>query len=1442
MSKIKYLVLTLFLASSFGLSSKAQLVIQDFLTDVQLVQDVLLGDGVQVMNITSTGHPQAIGEFSTGAGIPSIPMERGIIISTGRIFDAVGPNIDPGTSTDNGRPGDSDIESIIGMTSNDAAVIEFDFFSPADTVSFNYIFASEEYREYVCDFNDAFAFLLTGPNPLGGNYVNENIALVPGTSTAVAIATVNNGDSNSTCPEEGANSAYFVDNAGGLNVEFDGLTQMFTAVAIVEPCQLYHIKIVIADAFDSAYDSAVFLEANSFAAAVDTVVTDFVSDAPGCVDQEIQFLNAGPSGTGIEYEWDFYGPASITTTIDENPIVSWSAPGLYRVDFKIIVNCGLDTIMTTKYVTVHENPDASFTFPANICSSNTVQFTNTGSSGGDYSHQWIFTVDANPTVSYAENPLVVFDTQGLKPVRHIVSNDHCTSVVEDFVNITQSPIASFAHNGPICLNQTVDFTNTGTNSGVDFNWTFSPDGNPANSTDENPSGVTFSSTGNKTVTLVVTDQISGCQQTYESNIMVSQIPVADFTFIDNVCLGTGVDFQNVGSTGDGFSYVWDFGSDANPNSSFAENPVGIQFGNSGTHTVTLTVSNQSCSSNISQDITVVNSPAPEVAFSSTAPKCEGASVDFNYDYDPTGLDFNWNFGVNASPISSTDANPTGISFGANGAQIISLTVTDQLSGCWNSLTQTVNIFERPVAAFSFTDSVCIGAAVDFQNTGSTGSGFAHAWSFGAHANPFASSLENPSGISFDTNGQQIITLTVSTAHCVATTTDTLFVKNSPAPDIDFSSTSPACMGEDIIFSVTDFDAALDYNWDFGLNANPATSTDAQPSVVYSTDGLATVQLYVNDPVTGCNNYVERTVNVHSVPVASFTSTAPVCVGETVSFANTGSTGAGHTYSWDFGSGANPSVSTAENPDAVLFSQPGNIQITLTVRTDECQNSATQNIEIFDGPQVDFTTNAPQCSGQVLQFQNLSVAGGAASYEWTFGGNPSIPNSTDENPTVTYDDAGHYEISLVVTNTVTSCSDSLKSVVTVYESPEAAFSSSAPACHNEYVSFVNEGSSGEGFTYNWFFGRYGQPHSSMDENPDEIIFSQGGEQAISLTVSNNHCSSIVEELIVLHPTPIANAGHDTIICANRSAIVGTPAISGYSYLWSPTEYFDDDTLAQPMVTPILEFSDFVVMVTDLATGCKNYDTLTVTMMPPAIALAGADVYICLNDSVQIGAGVIEGQSYLWSPDVSISDVNSPNPIVKPEESVIYTLSVSWQGCDAVTDQVKVTVYPLPEIDAGLDQTIAQGESTTLNATGGVTYAWSPVEFINNAYLANPTVNPDDTITYYVIGTDVNGCNAVDSVTISVKEATFYVPNSFTPNNDGRNDVFYIRGTPIRDFQLQIFNRLSQSVYISRNFYEGWDGTLQNGGELCPEGAYVYIVTGLDEQNQRVKISGQINLIR
>ncbi len=222
--------------------------------------DTLLGTGPSapaVSNVTFTGANIAAGTFS--GGTDPIGFEEGVILSSGNIASVAGPNAQDGVTTNNGLGGDADLDGLIpGFTTLDATVLEFDFECPgAETLTFNYVFTSDEYNEFVnTAFNDVFGFFVNG----------SNVALIPGTSTPVAINNVNCG--NPYSPPGGSNCDKFINNdlsdgGGGVCTEMDGLTTKFSVEAAINP-GVNHIRLAIGDAGDQILDSNIFLEKGTF--------------------------------------------------------------------------------------------------------------------------------------------------------------------------------------------------------------------------------------------------------------------------------------------------------------------------------------------------------------------------------------------------------------------------------------------------------------------------------------------------------------------------------------------------------------------------------------------------------------------------------------------------------------------------------------------------------------------------------------------------------------------------------------------------------------------------------------------------------------------------------------------------------------------------------------------------------------------------------------------------------------------------------------------------------------------------------------------------------------------------------------------------------------------------------------------------------------------------
>jgi len=289
-------ILFTILALTLGFSSSAQISVTNTLTPEQLVQNVLLGFGVTATNITVNGSPLLANTVQNNvtffnSGTTNFPIQQGVLLTTGLGTGAVGPN-NSTSQTNGGTPmvsSDIDLNNIANGSVTNGVVLEFDFVPSGDTISFNYIFGSEEYPEFSpSSFNDAFGFFLTGPSPVGPAYASTNIALVPGTTTPVTINNV--GDVS--------NTQYYVFNDNGLTygpaIQYDGTTVVLSANASLICGQNYHIKLAICNVGDQSYDSGVFLQANSFSSeAVEIAVATVSGDTSvfeGCTDASLMFI------------------------------------------------------------------------------------------------------------------------------------------------------------------------------------------------------------------------------------------------------------------------------------------------------------------------------------------------------------------------------------------------------------------------------------------------------------------------------------------------------------------------------------------------------------------------------------------------------------------------------------------------------------------------------------------------------------------------------------------------------------------------------------------------------------------------------------------------------------------------------------------------------------------------------------------------------------------------------------------------------------------------------------------------------------------------------------------------------------------------------------------------------------------------------------------------
>lgn len=382
--------ITLFPLLISALFATSQVTINNTNTVAWYVQNVLLGANVTVSNITYNGsvanasaNQPSVGEFSNPG--MQVGLSNGMIMGTGNVNLASQPNLGGGSSSGNTGPSSSandvSLATLISGQQYDKCIIEFDFIPTGDSISFSYVFASEEYPEYVCSgYNDVFGFFLTGPNPLGGNYTSLNLARVPNslnplsfTSTPVAINTINPGVSgsngtSSNCssidPNWSTYNVYYSGNTGTA-YEYDGRTVALPVAIAVNCGDTYHIKLAIADIGDGLYDSGVFLEAGSFSS---NGISAAGATAPGdtiiCGTDLTMNFNAGPDPAPINF-WDF-GDGSGTST-QPNPTYTYADTGYYQVMYVASSVTGSCVSRDTAYFDVNliypEQFNAQFDIP-----------------------------------------------------------------------------------------------------------------------------------------------------------------------------------------------------------------------------------------------------------------------------------------------------------------------------------------------------------------------------------------------------------------------------------------------------------------------------------------------------------------------------------------------------------------------------------------------------------------------------------------------------------------------------------------------------------------------------------------------------------------------------------------------------------------------------------------------------------------------------------------------------------------------------------------------------------------------------------------------------------------------------------------------------------------------------------------------------------------------
>lgn len=826
-------------------------------------------------------------------------------------------------------------------------------------------------------------------------------------------------------------------------------------------------------------------------------------------------------------------------------------------------------------------------------------------------------------------------------------------------------------------------------------------------------------------------------------------------------------------------YHWEPASALSCNSC---NPITVSPSQSTTYTV---IGTNAAGCADTQTATVNVFPSPIITASGNSPICAGDTTPL---VAQGGQQYSW------SPANSLSCNncPSPIAFPI-GNTTYTVIGTDN-NGCIDSTTVTIQTQNGPPIAVSPDTIICPGTAVALQVSGGT----TYSWSPAASLS--CSGCNNPVA-----QPTQTTTYTVTAFNPIGcNSVDTIRVTISGVGSAGITGDTAICPGDTALWQVQGLQS-LTWQPNIGISCNncPTPSLFPAQTTTYTLTGIDS---------RGCQiTPVSKTLAVTPIPQLAVTAPDTVCAGTPISLSASGAA----TYQWS--SAASLSCNTCANPSTILL-QTTNFQLR-GISAGGCFSDTGFTIHVQPQPTLVLTGANPICLGD----STLITGTSAGTFQWE--PDTYLPCDTCQSNWVS-PPASQWFGATATSSIGCTTKDSIW--VTVHPAPVITAAPDTQICLGQPVNLQANG----GVTYNWL----PTTDLSCSQCPNPIATPTQDQWYTVVGVDNNGCEGIDSVRLTLARLAGLTVSEDTLICLGDT--ITLTAGGAVQYNWSPSSGLaqtnSGSTLSYPTDTTI-----YTITATD-ANGCSQDTTITVFVHQPLPVQAEPDTAICLGEQVQLFAN--NGITFQWTPRRGLSDTTIANPIAQPATTTIYTISkVDIHGC-VRSETVRIAVFPQPIAEAGNNVMINEGASTQLMGVGGGQYSWQPIQWLDDPSIANPIASPADSTWFFLTTTDSNGCMASDSVLVAViPTVKIIVPNGFSPNGDGMNDVFtigYSKGLTISS--LQVFDRWGQQVFYTNNQAQGWDGNI--GATPAPVGVYMWLLQGATGAGLPFQQQGNVTLIR
>lgn len=1164
-----------------------------------------------------------------------------------------------------------------------------------------------------------------------------------------------------------------------------------------------------------------------------------VTPQEGCLPLNTSFSAALLTpGTITAYHWDL---GDGTTSTAPAPAHTYTTEGRFPVTLTADLAGGC-RLVRESYVRAGEIPVVNFdATPKAPCQNERVRFTNLSQPRGT-EWRWIFHEDGNGSIE--ENPQHYFQHIGLHSVTLEVNNYGCIRSARktDFITILP-PVANFGFTQVCSDRYSVTFTDASDFGPVPtpkhWKWDFL-DG--TTSTDQNPVHV-FPAPGVYRVRLTVSNE--NCESEVVREVRIIDEKPVIHTDKTALCAGTAAVISRDALTETNISdWHWEWGD-----ATYSPNPgnsISKTYSDPGDYTVYLEITD------LNNCITTSNTIALQVNgaladFSFAGRNCKRDEISFTDASASTHgnsiVSWNWEFGDGSDP-ETVSAKPLDHkhAFTSTGTYNVQLNVVDN-AGCRTSAMRPVPV-TGVTANFSTAGTIaCLNQEMFFSNA-SSGVNLQYQWDFGDGT----ASTETHPLKPYSQPGLYTVSLKVTGGPgCTETIVKDQYIT---VPDPQAKFTVPANLAEcpPVLVQTTNESTGFARSvWDFG---DGSRSSLEAPSHVYNLPGTYTISLQVYS-AGDCVSSVTRDIKIDGPTGTRSWTPSTGCAPHLASF--TASSPNAVKYIWDFDNGT--VQTSATNTIQYTYSQQGVYSPRVILEDAKgCQVPAQgpPGSITVDAVQADFTLDDSRaCDAGEVFFTDGSTGlskdrlNNPHTFLWDFGyTNRTDDVSTQQNPSFLYSGVGTYTARLEITS-IYGCKDEITKTVTVEALPEASIQPVSPVCAGDSILFSGRENKNLPGTH-WVWIMDGQALTTTSTAP-RMTFTDAGSHHIQLVITNgnNKCPSTasvnaaINPLPTLHVTPRLSA-----ICLGQSQQLLSNS-SPAQFSW--TDYnISDAGATNPSVSPARDTTYKVEAINNF--GCIRRDSARITVSQP-FRVNSADALICSGKETQLHAtGAVR---YQWLPATGLSRADVGDPMASPAVSTQYrVVGYGNDACFTDTADVMLTVHPSPVINTGGVREVPAGTELALNvqSSDNITqWLWYPNKWISCADCPSPVITPRGDVTYNITAINQYGCQTIALLPVKLicPGSTAFIPNSFSPNGDGQNDVFYVRGRGISVIKsFRIFNRWGQLVFERGQCNTddpscGWDGRF-NGKIVNPD-VFIYFAEMTCDTNEPLLLKGNVTVL-